>query len=118
MASIELYRPVTCSGPIMTLRHARAQELGPWLDRVAAKGEVFVRFWLGLGEQAAAFEVGDDPPEEPIPQQLRAIVVREEGDRYSVYKPQKSDLFLIILLTLFIVIFMLCRASHKHVTKN
>ncbi|HRD50871.1 MAG TPA: hypothetical protein PL166_14920 [Candidatus Contendobacter sp.] len=28
----------------MTLRYARDQKLGPWLDLVAAKGEVFVQF--------------------------------------------------------------------------
>ena len=66
-----------------------------------------MQYWLRSGEQAVTFKVGDEPPEEPIPQELRAIVVREEGDRYSVYKPQKSDLFLIILLTLFMVIFVL-----------
>jgi len=73
VASIELYRPVTCSSPIMTLRHARAQELGRWLDWVAAKGEVFVQFWLRPVEQAAAFEVGNDPPADPIPQKSRRL---------------------------------------------
>ena len=42
VANVELYQPVTYSGQVMTIRHARAQELGPWLDLVAAKGELFV----------------------------------------------------------------------------
>jgi inner membrane protein len=58
----------------MTLRYARAQELGPWLDLVAAKGEIFVQFWLRPGEQAAAFEVGDDPVEEIIPEELKKFL--------------------------------------------
>ena len=74
VADIEQYRPVAYSGQTMTLRYARAQELGPWLDLVAAKGEVFVQFWLRLGEQAAAFEVGDEPPEEVIPEGLRRFL--------------------------------------------
>jgi inner membrane protein len=74
VANIELYRPVTYSGQTMTLRYARAQELGPWLDLVAAKGEIFVQFWLRPGEQAAAFEVGDDPVEEIIPEELKKFL--------------------------------------------
>ena len=102
----------------MTLRYARAQELGPWLDWVAAKGEVFVQFWLRPGERAAAFEVGDEPPEEPIPAELRPFLRENESDLYSVYKLQKSDLFLTILLTLFMAIIVLCKAGHKCVTEN
>jgi inner membrane protein len=74
VANIELYRPVAYSGQTMTLRYARAQELGPWLDLVAAKGEVFVQFWLRPGEEAAAFELGNDPPADPIPAELRAFL--------------------------------------------
>ena len=71
VANIDRYQPVIYSGQTMTLRYARAQELTPWLDLVAARGEVFVQFWLRPGEQAAAFEVGEEPPEEPIPGELR-----------------------------------------------
>jgi len=71
VADIERYRPVIYSGQTMTLRHARAQELGPWLDLVAAKGEIFVQFWLRPGEGAATFEVGDEPVEEVIPDVLK-----------------------------------------------
>lgn len=74
VANIELYRPVAYSGSVMTLRYARAQELGPWLDLVAAKGEVFVQFWLRPGEQPVVFEVGNDPPADPIPAELRRFL--------------------------------------------
>ncbi len=37
---------------------------------MAAKGEVFVQFWLRPGERAAAFEVGDELPDDPIPAEL------------------------------------------------
>lgn len=50
MADIDYYQPVIYSGQIMTLRYARAQELGPWFDLIAAKGEIFVQFWLKPGE--------------------------------------------------------------------
>ncbi len=51
VANIEIYQPVAYSGQTMTLRYARAQELGPWLDWVAAKGEIFVQFWLRPGSR-------------------------------------------------------------------
>jgi inner membrane protein len=62
------------SGQTMTLRYARAQELGPWLDLVAAKGEVVVQFWLRPGEPAAAFEMGEEAPADPIPEGLRQFL--------------------------------------------
>ncbi|MEI2808549.1 MAG: hypothetical protein V9G18_22170 [Albidovulum sp.] len=74
VASIDRHRLAACSGQTMTIRRARAQELGPWLDWVAIKGEVFVRFWLGPGEQAVVFEVGGAPPEEPIPEGLKRFL--------------------------------------------
>lgn len=74
MANIDKYQPVIYSGQTMILRYARAQELGPWLDLVAAKGEVFVQFWLRPGEQAVVFEVGSEPVEEPIPAGLRRFL--------------------------------------------
>ena len=74
VADIDRYRPVAYSGQTMTLRYARAQELGPWLDLVAAKGEVFVQFWLRPGAQAVAFEVGNEPPADPIPGELRRFL--------------------------------------------
>lgn len=74
VANIDRYQPVTYSGQTMILRYARAQELGPWLDLVAAKGEIFVQFWLRPGEQAVAFELGNEPPEEQIPAELRKFL--------------------------------------------
>ena len=74
VANIELYRPVAYSGQIMTLRHARAQELTPWLDLVAAKGEVFVQFWLRPGEQAVFFDLGNEPPADSIPLELKPFL--------------------------------------------
>jgi len=93
VANVELYRPVTCSSPIMTLRHARAQELGPWLDFVAAKGEIFVQFWLRPGEQAAAFEVGDGPPEDVGPGDVVLIPpVRGDGRGFAPVRPRTARL--------------------------
>ena len=74
VANIDRYQPVIYSGQTMTLRYARAQELTPWLDLVAAKGEVFVQFWLRPGEQATAFEVGNEPPVDLIPEELRRFL--------------------------------------------
>ena len=74
VADIDRYRPVIYSGQTMTLRYARAQELGPWLDLVAAKGEVFVQFWLRPGEQPVAFEVGEEPPADPVPAELQRFL--------------------------------------------
>ena len=74
VANIDKYQPVIYSGQTMLLRHARAQELGPWLDLVAAKGEIFVQFWLRPGEQVVVFELGNEPPEEPIPEGLRRFL--------------------------------------------
>jgi inner membrane protein len=74
IANIDLYQPVAYSGQTMAIRYARAQELGPWLDLVAAKGEVFVQFWLKPGEQPVYFELGNDPPADPIPAELREFL--------------------------------------------
>jgi inner membrane protein len=74
VANIELYRPVAYSGQTMTLRHARAQELGPWLDWVAARGELFVQFWLRPGGATVMLELVDEPLDDPIPKELRAFL--------------------------------------------
>lgn len=58
----------------MTLRYARTQELTPWLDLVAAKGEIFVQFWMRLGERAVVFELRNDPVEDQIPDALKRFV--------------------------------------------
>ena len=74
VANIDRYQPVIYSGQTMTLRYARAQELGPWLDLVAAKGEIFVQFWLKPGEPAVVFELGNEPPDDPVPAELRGFL--------------------------------------------
>ena len=54
------------------LHYARAQELEPWLDLVAVRGEVVVQFWLKSGEAAAA--LGEEREVERIPEQLRRFL--------------------------------------------
>lgn len=34
-------------GKVLRLRYARAEELEPYLNMVAAPGEVYVQFWFG-----------------------------------------------------------------------
>ena len=58
----------------MTICYTRARELAPWLDRVAARGEIFVRFWLRPGEAAVALGTGKERREESIPRQLRRFL--------------------------------------------
>ncbi|QQS53120.1 MAG: hypothetical protein IPM89_09295 [Candidatus Competibacteraceae bacterium] len=70
--SVNRYDPATYRGGILSLHYARAQELGPWLDRVAIRGEVVVQFWLKPGE--AAVTLGNDKEEERIPRQLRGFL--------------------------------------------
>ena len=42
--SVESYNPASYRGGILRLHYAHAQELEPWLDLVAARGEVVVQF--------------------------------------------------------------------------
>lgn len=53
---------------------ARARELGPWLDLVAARGEVVVQFWLKPGETAVTLGAGDEKEVEKIPEQLKRFL--------------------------------------------
>ena len=41
-------------GGIFTLHYARAQEIEPWLDRVAVRGEVIGARYLAIGAGGAA----------------------------------------------------------------
>ncbi len=50
---------------------ARARDWGPWLNRVAAQGEVFVRFWLRPGEAAVTPGMKKEQREARIPVQLK-----------------------------------------------
>ena len=58
----------------MTICYTRARELAPWLDRVAARGEIFVRFWLRPGEAAVALGTPEEREVEKIPAQLRRFL--------------------------------------------
>ena len=74
LENIDLYQPVRYSGNTMTLHYARAQELGPWLDLVAVRGEIMVQFWLKPGETAVTLGAGEEQQEERIPEQLRRFL--------------------------------------------
>ncbi len=52
--SVDTYNPASYRGGILRLHYARAQELEPWLDLVAVRGEVVVQFWLAGGGRRAA----------------------------------------------------------------
>ena len=41
---------------------------------MAARGEVFVQFWLKPGEQPVFFDPGNEPPVDPIPKELRRFL--------------------------------------------
>ena len=72
--SVDIYNPANYRGGILRLHYARAQELTPWLDLVAVRGEVIVQFWLKPGEAAAALGTGEEREVEKIPEQLRRFL--------------------------------------------
>ena len=72
--SVDRYDPATYRGGILQLHYARAPELGPWLDRVAVRGEVVVQFWLKPGEAAVTLGTGEEREVERIPEQLRRFL--------------------------------------------
>ena len=72
--SVETYNPASYRGGVLRLHYARAQELGPWLDRVVVRGEVIVQFWLKPGEAAVTLGVGEEREVERIPEQLRRFL--------------------------------------------
>ena len=72
--SVDTYNPASYRGGILRLHYARAAELGPWLDRVAVRGEVVVQFWLRPGEAAVTLGAGEEQREERIPEQLRRFL--------------------------------------------
>jgi len=74
LESLERYNPAIYQGGILALHYARAQELAPWLDRVAVRGEIVVQFWLKPGEAAVSLGTGEAQKEERIPRQLRRFV--------------------------------------------
>ena len=72
--NVDRYNPALYRGGILQLHYARAQELGPWLDLVAVRGEVVVQFWLRPGEAAVTLGPGEEREEEKIPEQLRPFL--------------------------------------------
>ena len=72
--SVDTYNPASYRGGILQLHYARAQELTPWLDLVAVRGEVVVQFWLKPGEAAAALGTGEEKEVERIPAQLKRFL--------------------------------------------
>jgi len=70
LESLERYNLAIYQGGVLALHYARAQELQPWLDRVAVRGEVVVQFWLKPGEAAVTLGAGEKREEERIPAQL------------------------------------------------
>jgi inner membrane protein len=72
--SVDTYNPASYRGGILTLYYARAQELGPWLDLVATRGEIVVQFWLKPGEATVTLGAGEEREVERIPEQLRRFL--------------------------------------------
>lgn len=44
------------------------------MDWMLVRGEVVVPVWLKLGEQPVFFDLGNDPPTDPIPVELRPLL--------------------------------------------
>jgi inner membrane protein len=74
VGDIALYRPVDFDGKVLHLHYAREQELEPYLNMVAAQGEVYVQFWLKPGEPPVELSLGEDEPESVIPEVLRTYL--------------------------------------------
>ena len=72
--SVDTYNPASYRGGVLRLHYARAQELEPWLDLVAVRGEVIVQFWLRPGEAAVTLGPGEEREVERIPKQLRRFL--------------------------------------------
>ncbi|RUQ27652.1 MAG: metal-dependent hydrolase [Candidatus Competibacteraceae bacterium] len=72
--SVDTYHPASYRGGILQLHYARAQELGPWLDLVAVRGEVVMQFWLRPGDAAVTLGPGEEKEVERIPEQLRRFL--------------------------------------------
>lgn len=74
VTELDRYRPASYRGNVLRLHYAREAELTPWLDRVAAQGEVYVQFWLKPGDAAVALEPGEERPVNRIPELLREFL--------------------------------------------
>ena len=72
--SIDLYRPADFDGKVLHLHYAMAEELGPYLNMVAAQGEVYVQFWLRPGDPPVEMKTGEEAVESVIPEVLRGYL--------------------------------------------
>ncbi|HRZ38805.1 MAG TPA: hypothetical protein P5534_20865 [Candidatus Paceibacterota bacterium] len=72
--SVDTYNPASDRGGVLRLHDARAQELEPWLDLVAVRGEGVVQFWLRPGEAAVILGPGEEREVERIPEPLRRFL--------------------------------------------
>ncbi len=71
VSDLERYDPASYRGDVLRLRHARAQELAPYPDPVAAEGEVFVQFWLQPGEVAVELNAPQTETVDRVPSVLK-----------------------------------------------
>jgi inner membrane protein len=72
---LDRYQPVRWSGKVLRLHTARAQDLGPYLDLVAADGELYLQIWLQDGDPAVELRFGgDEAGESLIPEGLKGYL--------------------------------------------
>ena len=71
VSDLERYDPASYRGDVLRLHYAREEELVPYLDLVAAEGEVFVQFWLKPGEAAVEVSMPEKAPVDLIPDPLK-----------------------------------------------
>ena len=71
---VDTYNSASDRGGILRLHDARAQELTPWLDLMAVRGEGVAPFWLKPGEGAVTLGAGEEQREERIPEPLRRFL--------------------------------------------
>jgi inner membrane protein len=71
---IDQYKPARFMGRMLMLRYARARELGPYRNLVAAEGEIFVQFWLKPGDSAVELSVDGGGGAGLVPEVLRGYL--------------------------------------------
>ena len=71
---LDLYHPASFTAKRLRLHYARAQELGPYLDLVAAEGEVYVQFWQRPGEAAVGLSFDASEREALVPEVLKGYL--------------------------------------------
>lgn len=79
VTNLEQYKPALYRGNVLLLHYARAEDLAPWQNLVAAQGEVFVQFWLKPGDPAVVITPGEDKPVDLIPERLKPYLRRQDG---------------------------------------